>query len=312
MVSSTTTRAPSGLTLRVDTVDVDDARDQVARSYCPHVLTPLDGRFHARHAEAGGTELGVFCLSYGPGRVRVSPVPFADFVLISRPIEGALDVGTGSRTIRATAQEPVILDADSEHELRFVGGCRLLTVKIPRASLARAGALAGHRGRLSTGKPLDRRPWDVITQVLLRDAVPHGLLGSPLGPSLAQLAATAAWESFNESPSRRQGATPLDAVDRARAFIDDNADQPIGLLDIAAAAGVSPRTLQLRFREQLGVSPTRHLRQVRLQLVRSDLLAHRGKSVGEIAWRWGFGNLGRFAAEYRRTYGNLPSVDFGR
>lgn len=312
MVGSATTRPPSGLSLRVDTADVDVARDQVARSYCPHVLTPLEGRFHARHAEADGTELGVFYLSYGTGRVRVSPVPFADFVLVSRPIEGALDVRTGSRTIRAAAGEPVILDADSEHELVFDAGCRLLTVKIPRASLARAGALAGHRGRLPTGKPFDRRPWDVITQVLLRDVVPHRLLGSPLGPSLAQLAATAAWESFTESSSRQQGGAPLDVVDRACAFIDDNADQPIGLLDIAAAAGVSPRTLQARFHEQLGVSPTRHLRQVRLQLVRSDLLARRGSSVGEIAWRWGFGNLGRFAAEYRRTFGRLPSVDFGR
>ncbi len=310
MTGSTPRGLPAGMRLRLDTLDVDVAREEVARSYCPHVVTPLTGHFHASHAEADGSGLGVFALSYGPGRVRVSPVPFGDFVLVSRPIEGALDVHTGPRTIRAAAGEAVVLDADSEHELVFDAGCRLLTVKIPSALLIRAGALTGHRDRLRTGKASDARPWDLATRVLLRDAVPHGLLASPMGPALAQLVATAAWESFGAE--RSEGVASADAVARARAYIADNAHRRIGLLDIAAAAGVSPRTLQARFRERLGMSPTQHLRRVRLEHVRADLLARRGGSVAEVAWQWGFGNLGRFAAEYRRTYGTLPSADLDR
>ncbi|MDR3656411.1 MAG: helix-turn-helix domain-containing protein [Mycobacterium sp.] len=31
-------------------------------------------------------------------------------------------------------------------------------------------------------------------------------------------------------------------------------------------------------------------------------------TVGEVARRWGFGNLGRFAVLYRQTYGRSPHV----
>lgn len=34
-------------------------------------------------------------------------------------------------------------------------------------------------------------------------------------------------------------------------------------------------------------------------------------TVSEIAYRWGFGNLGRFAAQYRQRYGHPPSRTLG-
>lgn len=44
----------------------------------------------------------------------------------------------------------------------------------------------------------------------------------------------------------------------------------------------------------------------------AELLAGAGKSVAEVATRWGFGNLGRFAADYRRMFGTAPSEDLHR
>ena len=46
----------------------------------------------------------------------------------------------------------------------------------------------------------------------------------------------------------------------------------------------------------------------RLRRVRFDLENAQGEiSVTETALRWGFSHLGRFAADYRKTFGERPS-----
>jgi AraC-like DNA-binding protein len=96
---------------------------------------------------------------------------------------------------------------------------------------------------------------------------------------------------------------------RALAFIEDHAHEPVSLAQIAAAAHVTTRALQLTFRQQLATTPTEYLRLVRLDRAHQDLLAAEpvdGVSVTGIARRWGFAHAGRFAARYRQAYGRSP------
>ncbi|MEV5798620.1 helix-turn-helix transcriptional regulator [Streptomyces collinus] len=96
---------------------------------------------------------------------------------------------------------------------------------------------------------------------------------------------------------------------RALAFVDDHADQPVTVAEIAAAAHVTVRALQYAFRRHLGTTPLAHLRRVRLAHAHHDLVAADpagGTTVTEIAARWGFHHAGRFAAEYRKTYRRAP------
>jgi AraC-like DNA-binding protein len=54
----------------------------------------------------------------------------------------------------------------------------------------------------------------------------------------------------------------------------------------------------------------RYLKSVRLARAHADLRqasVEEGVTVAAIAYRWGFGNLGRFSAEYRREFGRSPS-----
>lgn len=107
----------------------------------------------------------------------------------------------------------------------------------------------------------------------------------------------------------RQDAHP-EALRRAVAFIDENAHRDISLADIAAAARISIRGVQLAFRRHLDVTPTRYLRGVRLDHAHRALRAAdpAGSTVGTIAARWGFADRGRFAALYRHTYGRTPQA----
>jgi transcriptional regulator GlxA family with amidase domain len=100
------------------------------------------------------------------------------------------------------------------------------------------------------------------------------------------------------------------AVRRAVAFIDEHADRDISAADIADAAHVTIRAVQLAFRRHLDTTPSDYLRRVRLDRAHQELCAASpgdGVTVTEIATRWGFASPSRFAASYRDTYGVLPS-----
>lgn len=97
-------------------------------------------------------------------------------------------------------------------------------------------------------------------------------------------------------------------VKRARDHIHAHAHKKLGLADIAAAAGCGYRGLQKGFMDAYGKPPIAYLRTVRLKRVRTILKTElNGKTVAEVARQWGFSHMGRFAKDYQREFGELPS-----
>jgi AraC-like DNA-binding protein len=96
---------------------------------------------------------------------------------------------------------------------------------------------------------------------------------------------------------------------RAIVFIDENADRDIAPADIALAARVTIRALQLAFRRHLDTTPTAYLRRVRLDHAHQQLRAAdpATTTVSAVAMRWGFASHSSFTAHYRATYGEPPS-----
>jgi AraC-like DNA-binding protein len=87
----------------------------------------------------------------------------------------------------------------------------------------------------------------------------------------------------------------------------DGPDLPHTTESLARLAGVGVRNLQTGFRNHVHMSPMAYLRQLRLARAHDDLHAQRAATIAEAAHRWGFTHLGRFAAEYRAKYGEVPS-----
>ena len=98
------------------------------------------------------------------------------------------------------------------------------------------------------------------------------------------------------------------ATRKALTLIRDLSEEPLTVQSICGAIGVSERTLQYAFQEQLGVTPKQYLQSVRLGGVRRDL-RRLGSCVkiADVANRWGFWHLGQFAADYHRQFGERPS-----
>ena len=111
----------------------------------------------------------------------------------------------------------------------------------------------------------------------------------------------------DELHRRGRRIAPRD-VRRAIEYIEANLDEPIGFTDIAAASGIPGRTLSQHFRRFRDTTPMRYLRDARLDKVREALYrAEPEESIISIAGNWGFGHMGRFAATYRKRFGESPS-----
>ncbi|MFL6027020.1 MAG: helix-turn-helix transcriptional regulator [Friedmanniella sp.] len=124
---------------------------------------------------------------------------------------------------------------------------------------------------------------------------------------------SAAMTRTNSSPYdliQRCGEAEAAVLRRAVQYVKLCAHRPIGISDIAAAAGVGPRALQLAFRRYADTTPWAYVRSVRLDRAHRDLLAAdpRRDTVLAIALRWGFSNRSRFSAEYRAVYGETPAT----
>ena len=107
----------------------------------------------------------------------------------------------------------------------------------------------------------------------------------------------------------RPGYAASGTVGRAVAFIEDRARDDIGVADIAAAAFVTVRAVQLAFRRYLDTTPLAYLRQVRLERAHQELLEADPDrtTITAIAADWRFTNASRFSAYYRAAYGVPPT-----
>jgi AraC-like DNA-binding protein/tetratricopeptide (TPR) repeat protein len=82
----------------------------------------------------------------------------------------------------------------------------------------------------------------------------------------------------------------------------------IGMPQLVKASRMPQRTLHRHFRRILGTTPLMYLRLIRLSAAHDLLLEPDSGSVSDIAVQVGYTHLGRFAADFRRRFGQLPSA----
>jgi transcriptional regulator GlxA family with amidase domain len=92
-----------------------------------------------------------------------------------------------------------------------------------------------------------------------------------------------------------------------RAWALDRLREPLGLVDLAAHACCSERTLTRRFREEVGCSPKRWLLQIRVDRAR-ELLESTVLSVDEIAAATGFPSADALRAQFSLMLHTTPTA----
>jgi AraC-like DNA-binding protein len=152
---------------------------------------------------------------------------------------------------------------------------------------------------------------DLARNAVISVAEAKGPFAAALAKQYADLMVTSlllnVQNSFSETLAKASGAAETRYVRRALDFMRANLDQPLDLDEIATEADCSPRRLQTAFRAEYGITPMSMLKKMRLELAEQRLRSGEYASVAVLARSIGFGNPGRFAAEFRQRFGVLPS-----
>ena len=285
--------------------DVDETRERISAVMQPHRLTPLERRpprSHMDYFSLGAVGFGA--IGFGAMQVEVPAV--ADYHLIVFCLSGAGQAGRGASEVAVGGAAGAWFNPGEGFTARFTPDAEQFVVRIDQSRIrAHLGRDAWFRRRVDLARP-ELQPFLWHLRALHGDtglarmaSADPRLAAEVEAPLLSLLVQGHAWDG---GPP---GALPAQ-VRRAEAFMRASFDQPITLDDMAAAAGVAPRTLQDGFRRFRGCSPTMWLRGVRLDHARAHLM--RGAGVSEAALACGFTHLGRFAGAYRQRFGEAPSV----
>ncbi len=243
------------------------------------------------------------------------------------PLGGWVELRNGDQTIQCEAGHAAVVSPSNHLSLTASEGCQRLLLCVKRE------ALTDHLATMLGDVPRERL-------VFVPDADPSQPGGQRLANAVRYAAQkfahkdsihddsvlVAQFEQFfmtlllmsqpnnySDALNRRDsGARPRD-VKRAIDYIQANLGLAITLEDLVAASGVPGRTLYQHFYDFVGTSPMAYVKKARYERVRDDLVRLNGeRTVTEIASHWGFTHMGRFSAEYRRRFRELPSVTAGR
>ena len=286
----------------------------------PHRMRLPDGAegFSARVNAWRRRDVMLSYFAYGAA-TQINGTSLHGYYAVNLPVAGHADVWHRGAMVQASPEVAAVFSVVGPVTMRWSADHEVLCLTVRR------GALERHLSRM-TGReisdPIMFTPamtlqgggasWRGVLQTLL-DLAERASSPSPL---VAAEVETAVMTTLLVTQPHSYSSILLDeppaagrVVAAATEIMRERAGASLSIAEIARQVGVSERSLQLSFRRELGVSPRERLRELRLDQVRRELLLTRAeqKSVSQIAMDWGFVHLGRFAASYRRKFGENPS-----
>lgn len=315
--------------LLFQTTDIDEARERVGSVFCCHNID-YAGRRRQLSCRQNFVSMGRLALSYityGED-VEIDAGEPGGWFMVHSIDRSSCEMRVGGRDLVAAPGMDVISSATLGLKMKWAAASAQLVLKVERPALEQhLVSLLNDSARYpieflpdpATGAGRDpgyRRLLDFITAEAEQDDT--FFRSQRGGRHLEETIMTMLLTGFPNNYSAALAAPVSPAAPRhvrlAEDFMAAHVGDAISVGDVAAAAGVSIRTLFEGFRHFRGTTPMAALRAMRLEAVRGELLvaAGRATSVTDIALKWGFINLGRFAEAYRKRYGELPSQTLRR
>jgi len=315
---------------RYETSDPGEVQTASTQLLSPHRLTVYeDHKLSAfgRCADLG--DISLCYLAYG-AEVSMDRPSQDDYVAVLVPLRGSADVShAGDSFVIRSGEAVAVVSPGASLHTRWSSDCRMLLLRVGRKALERAAAqlapgLEDHPVSFAGPRVTGRKAAAVagtthlVAEVLdqhgtsgpMPRPVARALADHVLGTLLLAVPNSATLDMFSDVPAAR--------CPRVRVALDMLASERSAeytIADLADAAGVSVRALELGFRRELDTTPAAYMRNVRLAAARQELL-HSDPfttSVTEIALKWGFAHVGRFAARYREQFGGeAPSTTLNR
>lgn len=305
------------------TQDVEEARQWGVRTFCESRLTKigsqrsLDARLHLRRVRS----MGFGRVTYG-SEVRVEAGGFESFYLVQVPLSGRELVTVGDERVLSAGKTGSVLNANKPVHVQHEVDTEKLVVRVEREALEHS--CIQHLGR-GLRRPIEFLPsmsldstkgvrWTSLLRWIYESlAIDETCFDSPIvAAQVEQMAITTLLtcqpHNYSEELVGEERSIAPAFVKRIERYIEEHADEPITIVDLAEHAGVSSRSIFNGFRRFRNTSPMLYLKEVRLRRVNEELkrLSSSEATVTAVAYKWGFTHLGHFTTDYKRRFGESP------
>jgi AraC-like DNA-binding protein len=191
----------------------------------------------------------------------------------------------------------------------FRGQYDILHLHVPNAAIAEH--LEGCDQKRTSSTMTDHAIVDPVIERLARALIHAETLGGIFGQSYADginLAITAQlFGGRSDAANARVSGLAKWRLKRAIDFMMENLAEPIGLAEIATAAGLSRMHFAAQFRVTTGLPPHDYIQRRRIERAQ-ELLANSDLPLVEIGLDVGFKNQSHFTTVFSRLVGQTPNV----
>jgi AraC-like DNA-binding protein len=309
-----TPQASTRLQPLLQTSDIDEMSAHVATLFGPHRISipkPQGMNFDILACEVNGLRLGQVGYSTAADvEVQATRTGWT----LSHALKGGSRFHNGGQD-RAAGTMPMVppqwrggfsLSPDARFENLHIPVDRLMAVvhdllgshpqEPPGFEMFLPGALVA---------PQRLRQWlTTLAHTSLVGGLAHARLDATISQALLMELVLLWPNAYSDYLAR--GNAGIGAVHKARAFMHAHLEDDLDMAQIARAAGVGVRALELAFAKQLQTSPWRYLRGLRLDRARQDLTLGPHTTVLAVASRYGFSSPGLFARYYLQRHGEKP------
>lgn len=280
----------------------------------------MDARMHTRRIG----KVAANYVSYG-AEVLIEPGELGTFFVVQVPLSGHSHVRCGREEVFSTPGLVSVVSPTEPLSQRWSADCTELILRIERSEMEAQlsdmlDAPLPEPLRFALGMDVSTgygRSWLSILRMFVEelDRADNSLVDHRLGAAgyehalIRGLLLAQRHNYWDKLADTTPSLVPSRPVSIARDIIESHPEWDHTVTSLAREAGVSPRSLQKGFAQHLGVGPKEYLTKVRMERVHSELRSRQRDTVTvrQVAGRWGLRHGGRFASDYRKRFGELPS-----
>jgi len=301
------------------TSDIDKGHLQIAESVSPHKIGVvserdlLDINFTGLHIN----EMPLVGVHYG-AEVEVRP-ELSDYYFTQTTLSGSGLVKHGKEQYETNVGNTAVVSPCVPYKMRLSAGCQRLAIGIKPSDLNNYLSKLIN-DEVSEELVFDLKLsneaawWNTINYITMQiNNAPHVLKSNDIQKVYSDLVISSLLELHSHNYVAKINAKEdymlCPQIRKAVNYIHDNIKEVVTVADLAEFSKVSLRTLQRNFQKHMDVSPTKFIRDAKLNAIHEELKSTRyveAGSIKRILLDYNVYDFGRFAQYYRSKFGTTP------
>ena len=314
-------RAVSSRLFRVNTLD--EAHEQISNILCPHNIDIIENedQLDVDFRGVQCNNLSLLNINYG-AHVDIQPIGNDEFYFTQTTLSGTTCVYDNHQVVPTRAGETVIVSPHNDYKFNLPSGSNRLVIGIQNEVLEQYLSSILHENikeklvfHMEASDKAVQQIWINHIINLSRILTTQPIMATNNKIFQSHLEATMSLmlglfrSNYTEALNSPKDTATSTRIKKAKDYIHANIRKNISVNDVANAACISPRALQYSFRDIVGISPSKYIRQIKLDAVKKALeSAGPDENVTNILGDFEITSFGHFSKFYKETFGCTPKI----